>query len=150
MFLTVGFQMPLYLAITHKHIEEWHRATILATATTLPRDPKLVPNLKFIHFFSAGTDHVTNTPIYKDSDIPLTTSSGIHGPQIAEWVVLQLLAFNHHEKELLTFQREHKWGKLNATWGIRDYVGQRLGVLGYGSIGRQSSFPSLSFISTAE
>jgi phosphoglycerate dehydrogenase-like enzyme len=112
--------------------------TVLVTLRYLPPDPKLVPNLKFVHFFSAGTDHVTNTPIYKDSDITLTTSSGIHGPQIAEWVILQLLAFNHHEKELLAFQREHKWGKQSGTGTMRDYVGQRLGVLGYGSIGRQS------------
>lgn len=112
--------------------------TVLVTLRYLPPDPKLVTNLKFVHFFSAGTDHVTNTPIYKDSDITLTTSSGIHGPQIAEWVILQLLAFNHHEKELLAFQREHKWGKQSGTGTMRDYVGQRLGVLGYGSIGRQS------------
>ena len=51
---------------------------------------------------------------------------------------MQLLAFNHHEKQLLEFQRRHKWGGINDMRDIRDYVGQRLGVLGYGSIGRQS------------
>lgn len=117
----------------------------MATATTLPQDPQLVPNLKFIHFLSAGTDIFTNTPIYKYSDITLTTSSGIHAPQIAEWVVMQLLAFNHREKELLALQRDHKWARLNSMWGsaLSDYVGQRLGVLGYGSIGRQSQYPLL-------
>lgn len=119
----------------------------MATSTTLPSDPKLIPNVKFIHFFSAGTDHVTDTPVYKDSNITLTTSSGIHGPQIAEWVVMQMLAFNHHQKEMLGFQREHKWGKVYGAWNVRDYIGQRLGVLGYGSIGRQSKLlPFLSLI----
>lgn len=127
----------MYQSMAYNYVDEYRKATILATSRVLP-EPKQAPNLKFIHFFSAGTDHVTNTPIYKDSEVILTTSSGIHGPQIAEWVLMQLLAFNHHEKQLLAFQREHKWGKLNGMWSIRDYVGQRLGVLGYGSIGRQS------------
>ncbi|KIM94698.1 hypothetical protein OIDMADRAFT_60475 [Oidiodendron maius Zn] len=119
--------------------EDYQKATILVTATTLPRNPNLVPNLKFIHFISAGIDHITNSPIYTNSDIKLTTSSGIHGPQIAEWVIMQLLAFNHHEKQLLAFQRQHHWGKADDVWNVRDYVGQRLGVLGYGSIGRQTA-----------
>lgn len=109
----------------------------------MPPDPKLVPNLKFVHFFSAGTDHVANTPIYKDTDIPLTTSSGIHGPPITEWVIMQLLAFSHRQKLLYDFQKAHKWGRVPETTNIRDYVGQRLGVLGYGSIGRQSCNPIL-------
>jgi len=108
--------------------------------STLPRSPELVPNLKFIHFFSAGTNHVVNTPIYKNSNIPLTTSSGVHGPQIAEWVVMQILANAHHEKLLVKWQKEHKWGTHQEIGEIRDGVGQRLGVLGYGSIGRQSVF----------
>ena len=121
-------------------IEQWKEVTILATLSSLP-DPKLVPNLNFIHFFSAGTNHVAETPIYKDTKIPLTTSSGVHGPQIAEWVVLQILGLSHQEKLLLKLQKEHKWGTHGEIGPIRDSVGQRLGVLGYGSIGRQSEFP---------
>ena len=123
--------------------EEYQKATILITTNNIPNDPNLVPNLKFIQFLSAGTDHFRNHPIYKDTDITLTTSSGIHGPPIAEWVVMQLLAFSRQEKILLKFQREHRWGhsELNTP---SDYVGQRLGVLGYGSIGRQGGFPLVS------
>jgi phosphoglycerate dehydrogenase-like enzyme len=95
--------------------------------------------MKFIHFFSAGTNHIAHTPIYKDSEITLTTSSGVHGPQIAEWVVMQVLNNSHKEKLLLKWQQEHKWGSHDEIEFVRDSVGQRLGVLGYGSIGRQST-----------
>lgn len=120
--------------------DPWQEATILCTLAALPSDPKIAPNLKFIHFFSAGTDHVTNTPIYKDTNIPLTTSSGIHGPQISEWVIMQILSYSHKEKKLIEWQKEHKWGSHRDIGWVRDSVGQRLGVLGYGSIGRQSEF----------
>jgi phosphoglycerate dehydrogenase-like enzyme len=122
--------------------DPWEEATVLYTASTLPTDPRLAPNLKFIQFFSAGTDHVVNEPVYQDSDILLTTSSGIHGPQIAEWVVMEILSHSHREKTLIRWQQEHKWGSRRELEqdhsSVKDCVGQRLGVLGYGSIGRQS------------
>ena len=95
---------------------------------------------ELIAFFSAGTNHVANSPIYTDTSIPLTTSSGIHGPQIAEWVILTALAHSHHYSLLHTWQMNHEWEAGNAHKTLRtvkDKVGQRLGVLGYGSIGRQ-------------
>ncbi|MCJ1316696.1 hypothetical protein MMC15_002017, partial [Xylographa vitiligo] len=93
-----------------------------------------------IHFFSAGTNHVQTTPIYKDTTIALTTSSGIHGPQISEWVLLTSLVSSHAYHTLHSWQTQHLWGKQSQTSRlrtIRDNVGQRLAVLGYGSIGRQ-------------
>ncbi|TAQ90529.1 hypothetical protein B7494_g1144 [Chlorociboria aeruginascens] len=118
--------------------ELFKEATVLCTLSALPASADLAPKLKFIHFFSAGTDHIQKHPIYTHSKIPLTTSSGIHGPTIAEWVIMQILAHAHREKLLLQWQKERKWG--NREFGfIRDLVGQRLGVLGYGSIGRQSA-----------
>ncbi|KAH8598877.1 D-isomer-specific 2-hydroxyacid dehydrogenase-like protein [Bisporella sp. PMI_857] len=119
--------------------ETWKDVTILCTFASLPPDPKLAPNLNFIHFTSAGTNHVVNHPIYTDTNIILTTSSGVHGPQIAEWVVLQILSNSHKEKLMLQWQKEHKWGPHGEVGTIRDSVGQRLGVLGYGSIGRQAA-----------
>jgi len=90
--------------------------------------------------FSAGTNHIAKSPIYTSTSIPLTTSSGIHGPQIAEWVILTALVHSHHYSLLHSWQENHEWGKGNAQTTLntmKDKVGQRLGVLGYGSIGRQ-------------
>lgn len=85
-------------------------------------------------------DHIVNSPIYKSTSIPLATASGIHGPTIAEWVLLTALVHSRKYDILHAFQTEHNWSHysndspLNR---IRDRVGRRLGVLGYGSIGRQ-------------
>ncbi|KAI9806997.1 MAG: hypothetical protein M1833_002655 [Piccolia ochrophora] len=117
--------------------EFFESGTILATLWALPATQGDAPNLRLIHFFSAGVDHVVDNPIYRDSDITLTTSSGIHGPQIAEWVVMTALASGHKLSKLLAWQRERHWGSLQELGPVRDNVGQRLGVLGYGSIGRQ-------------
>ncbi|MCJ1283660.1 hypothetical protein MMC26_002991 [Xylographa opegraphella] len=118
----------------------WREATILVTLSALPPTPAACPKLELIHFFSAGTNHVQTHPIYKDSTIPLTTSSGIHGPQIAEWVLLTSLVASHSYHTLHSWQTQHLWrqqSQISRLRTIRDNVGQRLGVLGYGSIGRQ-------------
>lgn len=119
------------------YIETFRSATILNTLSILPSSPKDCPNLRLVQFVSAGIDHIVDQPIYRDTDITLCTTSGIHGPQIAEWVLVTALAHAHRLPMLLDWQREKKWRGLQELGTIRDMVGQRLGVLGYGAIGRQ-------------
>ena len=117
----------------------YETATLLITLSAVPLPPN-APLLRLIHFISAGTNHIQHTPIYSDTSIILTTSSGIHGPQIAEWVILTALANSHHYSLLHTWQQKHDWGKGNnirLLSSLRDKAGQTLGILGYGSIGRQ-------------
>ncbi|CAF9940027.1 hypothetical protein IMSHALPRED_001724 [Imshaugia aleurites] len=130
------------LLITIPAADIYKDATILATLSALPPSPEACPNLKLIHFFSAGfvTNHIVESPIYTSTSIPLTNSSGIHGPQIAEWVIMTALAHSHHYSLLHSWQQNHEWGKSidrKEFQTLRDKAGQRLGVLGYGSIGRQ-------------
>nr|POF19925.1 d-2-hydroxyacid dehydrogenase [Quercus suber] len=116
--------------------------TILCTLFTLPVKSSDAPKLELVHLFSAGSNQVQNSWIYKESnDITITTSSGIHGPQIAEWVVMTALVHSHRYNQLYEMQKQHRWGERQSTGNdyhkVRDSVGRRLGVLGYGSIGRQ-------------
>ncbi|KAL4935277.1 hypothetical protein BDV06DRAFT_207354 [Aspergillus oleicola] len=112
-------------------------SSIIVTLGSLP-DPEDAKHIKFIHFFSAGLDKVINDPILTDSDVPVTTSSGIHGPPIAEWTVLNWLVASRKYNITYENQKKHIWGK-NEEYarGIQDHVGKKVGILGYGSIGRQ-------------
>ena len=112
--------------------------TILCTFNALPRTRDEAPKLEVLQLLSAGSNHIQDEWIYKDEDVTIATSSGIHGPQIAEWVVMTALVHSHKYNLLHDLQKEHKWGKNAGNWNeVRDRVGLRLGVLGYGSIGRQ-------------
>ena len=78
-------------------------------------------------------------PIYTSSSVILTSSTGIHGPQIAEWAIMNMLVARHHYNQTYEWQKAHHWGS-SATIsksGMSDHVGERIGILGYGSIGRQ-------------
>ncbi|CAG8981453.1 hypothetical protein HYALB_00013380 [Hymenoscyphus albidus] len=112
--------------------------TILVTLRHLP-DPAAAKKLKYVHIFSAGINQLYETPIWKQTTIPFTNSSGVHAPQIAEWVTLQILSASHKQKLLLEWQRKHEWGRAAELGEIWDGVKQRIGILGYGAIGRQAA-----------
>lgn len=115
--------------------------TILFTMAGLPAHGReTAPKLKYIHFFTAGINSGVDHPIWKDDKIILTTSNGVHGPPISEWFVMTLLVQNKAFNLLHDDQKDHAWKKSASKLAFpRDLVGQRLGVLGYGSIGRQAA-----------
>lgn len=97
--------------------------------------------MKFIQLLPAGVDHLLEEKIFQKDDIQVATTSGIHAPQISEWVVLQILSFAHHSRYLEARQAESRWvshDELKSSQGpVRDMTTCRVGILGYGSIGRQ-------------
>lgn len=115
------------------------KASYIATLFWLPKDADEIPKTKLIQFFSAGTNHVAKHPIYTDSKIPLCSANGVHGPQIAEWVVMMDLVHSHNYTKLYDLQKERTWNQ-RAGMNVSDRVGKRVGILGYGSIGRQGMY----------
>ncbi|CAG8069614.1 unnamed protein product [Penicillium olsonii] len=117
--------------------ELYHRATVLVTFASLP-DLKDAHNIKLIHTFSAGLDHLSQHPILRESDVHITTSSGIHGPPIAEWTVMNWLVSSRKYVQTYEAQKAHDWQDKTGKIGeMHDQVGKKVGILGYGSIGRQ-------------
>ncbi|CZT19646.1 related to glycerate dehydrogenase [Ramularia collo-cygni] len=115
----------------------WKQATVLVTLFSFPPEVADVPNLELVHLISAGSNQLQGQPLWNDSDVTITTSSGIHGPQIAEWVIMTGLVASHKYQQLYESQKKKVWDKGGSEYKVRDQVGRRLGVLGYGSIGRQ-------------
>lgn len=96
-------------------------------------------SLKLLHIITSGVDHIASQPIVTETDIAITSSSGIHGPPIAEWVVMNWIVASRHYNLTYKWQKEHYWAEKSNHFNVQDHAGKRLGVLGYGSIGRQST-----------
>ncbi|KAL8342964.1 hypothetical protein RB598_004361 [Gaeumannomyces tritici] len=112
----------------------WEDVTILATGTALPTREQ-APRLQYVQLISAGANHVLQNPLFDDESIALCTANGVHGPQISEWIISTFLSSEHHLPRYIEKQKEGKWDP--SYDGVDDAVGRRVGVLGYGSIGRQ-------------
>ena len=98
---------------------------------------ELAPGLKWVQLHSAGADHVLASPLMA-SDVALTTSSGIHATPIAEYVLASLLAHRWRVAHWTRCQREGEWPA--GRWDLYarpELRGSTLGILGYGSIGRE-------------
>lgn len=110
---------------------------ILYTYDLPPSVQELAPRLRWIQLHSAGAEHVTENPV-AESDIVVTTNSGIHATPIAEYVLASMLAHRWRVAMWTHCQRKGRWpeGRWNlyARPELRDAT---LGILGYGSIGRE-------------
>lgn len=118
--------------------DAWTGAEILYTDGVLP-DPALAPRLQWVHIHWAGVDHVLGHPLLVDEKIALTNASGIHATNIAEYVFMMLLAFGHRLPTLLAYQQERRWPEEErfTTLVPLELRGSTLGIVGYGSIGRE-------------
>ncbi|ERF77096.1 hypothetical protein EPUS_06314 [Endocarpon pusillum Z07020] len=117
----------------------WSDVDILVTFNCLPASPSLCPRLKLIHFISAGIDAHLSHSMLTSTDILVTTSTGIHGPPMAEWFILGLLAHQTRLPDLYDLQKKREWGNPLKFTSRKSLQGQRLGILGYGGIGRQAA-----------
>jgi phosphoglycerate dehydrogenase-like enzyme len=114
----------------------WDQVEVLYTFSAIP-DLARTPRLRWVQLHSAGVNHLLDTSLW-DSDVMITTVSGIHVPTLAEYALMMMLAFAHRLPRMLHYQSRAEWP--SGRW--RKFVPQELrgatvGVIGYGSIGRE-------------
>lgn len=110
---------------------------ILYTWSALP-NPGDAPRLRWVQLHSAGVDSFLDHPLYTNSDLIFTTTSGIHAVPMAEYVISMVLAFAHRLPEMTEDKLSAIWPK--ERWNRylpKELYGSTMGIIGYGSIGRQ-------------
>ncbi len=104
-----------------------------------PRDLSLTPNLKWVQLHSAGINQLVGHPILS-SNIQITTSSGIHAVPIGEFCIAMMLALARRVPRMVRMQESGEWPKERwRTFMSIELRGKALGILGYGSIGRETA-----------
>lgn len=122
----------------------WETVEVLYTSRRLPDDPAQAPRLRWIQLHSAGLDHLFNHPIMQAENVAITTTSGIHAVQMAEYCLAMMLAFAYKIPTMLALQARGEWQTKKsdsqgggALFEPRQLADQTLGIIGYGSIGRE-------------
>jgi phosphoglycerate dehydrogenase-like enzyme len=115
----------------------WQQADVLYSGGILPA-PEKAPNLKWVQFHFAGIDRVVNEPILQRNGMLITTLSGTHVPQMGEYVLMMLLSLGHKLPGLLELKKKGEWPNDRFDrFAPQELRGSTVGLVGYGSIGRE-------------
>lgn len=94
------------------------------------------PRLKMLYVLSAGVEHLP-FDLLEQRGIRVANASGVHGPQIAEYVMGTILGF---QRGLLHAVRQKAAGSRNAAYMRDEHLltaaGKTLCIVGAGAIGR--------------
>lgn len=116
----------------------WKNAEVLYTTNVLP-PPGTETKLRWVQSHFAGVDSLFEHSFIKEHpDLILTTTSGIHSTNIGEYVIGMILALGHHFPEIIEDQRRQDWSEERFTRFVPvELRKSTVGILGYGSIGRE-------------
>ena len=118
--------------------EVWRGVDVLHTSAVLP-DLAVAERLRWVQLDTSGVDHVRDTAVW-DSDLELTTIGGVSPVPLAEYVLFAILGFAHRLPAMLQARDTRSWPTAAARWthfGPMSLDGARLGIVGYGRIGRE-------------
>jgi phosphoglycerate dehydrogenase-like enzyme len=139
--LPVAFQESPAITISESQAIEEERsldealrdAEVLFTPTATPQDiTRRAPNLRWVQTGGAGTEGLRGHPIL-ETDVIITTGSGIHGIPMAEFVLTYMLNFAKNVAQLAQNKRDHRWQAHMS----QELYGKTLGVVGLGAIGKE-------------
>ncbi len=115
----------------------WPEVEILYSIHTFP-DPQAVPRLRWIQMHMSGVNRILSEPIAQSRDVTITTASGLHAGIIAEYSLMAMLAFSQKLLTMQEYQRKAEWPEARfEIFSRKPLRGQTLGIIGYGSIGRE-------------
>ena len=105
-----------------------------------PRDLTRAPALKWVQLHMAGVNALYDHPLYTKTALPLTTTSGVHAATIAEYAMTVFLALAHRVPRMVEWRARGAWPPDEERWPLfvpTEVRGATLGIIGYGSIGRE-------------
>ena len=94
---------------------------------------ELSPKLKWVQTSSAGVGQQVKKLGLQESDLIVTTASGVHGQPLTEFVFASLLFYTKRFPQLIADQKAHHWDRFCGG----ELAGKRMAVIGPGRIGRE-------------
>ncbi len=121
------------IRVAHTPQEERELLAAAPVATGISIDAALLeaaPNLRYFACVFSGHGHLPMDAL-REHGVAVTTGAGIHAPNLAEWVLGQLLVFARDLKEGWRRQQRREWRHYQAG----ELYGSTVTVVGLGAIG---------------
>ena len=95
-----------------------------------------MPNVKWIHVYSAGVDRHVKTLSSMQAPPRLTNNRGTYGVPLTEHTLALLFAVNHRIEQYVINQKGGKW---EYSGGVKEIFGSTAGVVGFGDVGKYTA-----------
>ncbi len=132
-------EQRLIRSLTEIPDDLWQSVEVLYTFGSILPSPEQVPQLRWVQLYSAGADHIIDHPLFR-TPVIFTTASGVHAINIAEYVFAVVLAWFHRLPRLFEWKQRGQWSSNAERYSLfmpEELQGKTIGIVGYGSIGRQ-------------
>jgi phosphoglycerate dehydrogenase-like enzyme len=117
--------------------ESWEKTEILFTTRALPESEQ-APNIRWVQLYAAGVDRILESSLLEAPNLKLTSLSGANTSQVAEHVLEMMLALGHRLPALIRHQINNEWPTdRQKRFFPLELRGATIGIVGYGSVGRQ-------------
>ncbi|MDX2478929.1 MAG: D-2-hydroxyacid dehydrogenase [Desulfuromusa sp.] len=129
-FPDVSFKATQKESEVEKHIADTDILVTLKISDHLLSQAK---KLKWLQSIIAGTDMIETLPSFQTrKDIILTSSRGIHGPQMSEMAIMFMIALNRRLPKFVRNQDLHVWDR----WPTTLLYQKKVAILGMGTVGQ--------------
>jgi len=119
------------LATTPAEEREYLRTARVATGFALTEERlKIAESLDLFACVYAGTGHL-DRKAFEEHAVTVTNASGVHAPNISEYVVGSMVAFARRFRQAQAQQRDREW----RAYPTRELHGSTAAVVGLGAIG---------------
>ncbi len=126
-------QLSIEAATREEEIEETiENADILFASRISDELIRRAVKLKWIQAKPTGVDAFTSLPSLR-RDVLITSTRGIHGPQMSEMAILLMLAFNRDLPRNVRNRDQRIWER----WPGKLLYQKKVGILGVGAIGEE-------------
>jgi phosphoglycerate dehydrogenase-like enzyme len=95
---------------------------------------RLAPNLKWIHAWGAGIEHLLPLD-WLPPGVDLTNNSGVHGSKAREYMIMAILMLSNQIPTLVNSQQRSQWNELFNT----SVAGKTLSIIGVGHMGASAA-----------
>lgn len=128
-------RLPEYdVQLARTPAEEYDMLPGVPIATGLSLDESLLEQTTDLDLFAclyAGTDHLP-LEAFKEQGVRVTNAGGVHGPNVAEWVIGMMLVFARELHEGMRRKQRREWRHYQAG----ELNGSTVTVVGLGPIGQ--------------
>ena len=101
-------------------------------------------DLKWIQIGAAGIEKSLFTAVLK-SKVIVTNASGIHAGPVSEYVISSMLFFSKMFRDFEVFKHTKQWAQWDIAKKIVELKGQTIGIIGYGSFGKDIAKKAKTF-----